>query len=379
MDNSDTNINFNRREFLELLTALGAAFFLDTKSFNSKAYASLDNSKFLYLSGNVKTTKNFASGFEMDGSKSKLIDTTFRVHSFVQHPVNSSIFVLLNKWGNESCIIDWQKEVVLQKIPAMKNSNFYGHGLFTAKGDALLTTETNWETGKGFLSIRDPKFFKEIDIIDVGGTGPHDCTLSTDGKNIIVPISGVKVKESKQNKKHEFNYGESHLAVIELSSGKILEKIPNPVEGLEMAHLLKATTESIFIATTSARQKKAPTIIFTRLGGSVKELQAPAHIQRRFKSEILSLAEHKKAGIVAATCPDANLITFWDSLSGEFRGSLDHSSPLGICMAHDGESFAVSSGSDGQVLLINPMTFKFLDLSPKIKAGNGSHLYLGKL
>jgi uncharacterized protein len=372
---------------LSAVAGLGAVAWYAQR--RTRTVGGLQPGAILYVTGNgqyarrsedpsVSAAEHALVGARADGSDARRISTPFGGHSVLKHPRAPLSFLAVEKWGPEACLVDWAANAVVKRIPARPGNNFYGHGTFTLSGDALLMTESDAETGRGVLTVRDPDSYAILGALDVKGYGPHDCALTADGKCVVVPVTGRNMSWGRAGNVIRKAVGDSFVAVIELASGRLVEKMPNPAPELSLTHIFRSTVAptKFFIGTTTANQ--SPTeragIAALTLGGSITMLRGPAEVHTRFVAEVLSLAEHPDTGLLGATCPIGNIVTFWDVATGEFRGKLEHPFANGICASADGKGFVLSSGKDGGMWFVSASAPTFAAEVISTRVGNGSHM-----
>lgn len=300
-----------------------------------------------------------------------LISTEFFPHGVAIDPNNPTRLIVMEKKGPGCCLIDIESESVLESIAPSKGCWFYGHGTFNSDGSSLFIVETRLDSKQGVLSIRDTKTFEILGELNTHGANPHDCRLVDEGKVLAITNSGLEQDTDK-------DFGQPCVTYLDANTGRLLEKIPLTNNQINAGHLL--VTDDMDLAVISApREGYAPTelggVSLRPKNGEMLSMTVPDALTSLLAGETLSLAYHQPTGTLAATTPDANLVTFWNMADQTFISAVRMTKPRGICLTADQKNFIVSSG-DELPTLYSIATNDFSNVSMAVQGSyiSGSHL-----
>ncbi len=300
--------------------------------------------------------------------------TEFFGHGVVIDPTDPGRAVLFEKRGTGACELDLRSHSVTRPITSPKGREFYGHGAFSADAGLLYATETQVDDyHRGVVVVRDGKSLKELGEFPTYGAAPHDCILRDEGRTLVFTNGGSP----------EPGGSAPCVTFVDSETEKLIEKIEFDTEALNAGHL--AMTERGALAVVSAMRDYMPRealggASLRPVGGEFRTLREPVETTRRMIGETLSVAIHEPTGVVGATNPMGNLVTFWQLDSGKFLGELNLSAPRGIAKTLDGTQFIISYGKSTSLLRVDPGTLDPIPDSrvPESQIG-GSHIVVHSL
>ena len=101
----------------------------------------------------------------------------------------------------------------------------------------------------------------------------------------------------------------------------------------------------------------------------------PEEVVSRLPGETLGLCIDENRGVVAATTPMANALTFWDMVSSELLRHYPAHNPRGVTLTADGRFFALSYEKPPHISLIATDSLeKAADLDVQGTGMSGSHI-----
>lgn len=134
-------------------------------------------------------------------------------------------------------IIDPDSGTVRQHLHPPPGRHLFGHGVYTADGALLLTTENAYETGAGVIGVWDATGpYRRVGEFPSGGNGPHDIALHPDGAHVIVANGGICTHPDQPRIKLNLANMAPNLAVMALATGQIVSKVIPP-DGLTQASI----------------------------------------------------------------------------------------------------------------------------------------------
>jgi hypothetical protein len=266
-----------------------------------------------------------------------LIRMNFFGHGIVADPVNPELVSIFEKRGRGACEIDLKQGRVTRPITTAPNRQFYGHGAYSQNGDILYSTETVMEEGcTGLIAVRDAKTHKYLGEFPSYGASPHDCRLIDNGNTMVITNGGGNLSGAAPG-----------VAFVDIHSEKLIEKLEFDTPDINAGHL--DITSDGGLAVVSAQREGFPDMANGGISlkprkGDLHTLDEPEDIVQRLQGETLSVCIHETSGVVGATTPAGNLLTFWDLDSGKLLRHVELQNPRGIELSRDGAHFVVSYG-----------------------------------
>jgi hypothetical protein len=166
-----------------------------------------------------------------------------------------SIGVLCSMDGRNHTAFDPDTLEMAALAPSFSEGwNGGGHAVFLDGGRTVVMSErapTAVYQGKpeahyGRLTIRDPRTLKIADSYSTHGIDPHDIRLTTDGKYIVAANYGSTVSAKTGAHTVPRNVVEASITVVELSSGKLVDKRKTGRGKVELRHLAAGNLDRIF-------------------------------------------------------------------------------------------------------------------------------------
>lgn len=301
------------------------------------------------------------------------IPLDFLAHGFAPHPIRRREAALLEKRGPGGAYVDLADRVALRPIVPLPNHHFYGHGAFTASGDALLAVETSLTSNDGVISVRDPDRFEVIDRFPTYGMAPHDCTLIDDGKTLAITNGGGRFGTDAL----------ANVAFVDVATRKLLDKHEVSDPNVNAGHIALGKNREITLvsAPRDGLAEDALGGVSLRLrGGALKRAAEPSQVMSRMKGESLSICIHDETRTAVATHPYGNFISFWNLDTGALFAAFDVPNPRGVTLTLDRKRFALSFGPAGNLMFIDTRPLKPIpDANPTARRFGGSHIYTWSL
>ena len=122
-----------------------------------------------------------------------------RGHAAAAHPNRPLAVAFARRPGRFAVVIDCANGVELARLIPPQGRQFNGHGVFSADGSILYTSEVVAETSEGRVGRWDATTFVRIDEWASGGIGPHDIKRLPDGR-IIVANGGIQTDPGDRTK-----------------------------------------------------------------------------------------------------------------------------------------------------------------------------------
>ncbi len=105
--------------------------------------------------------------------------------------------------------------------------HFCGHGVFIDES-TLITTENDYEAGRGVLGIWDTATGQRIGEFDSHGIGPHDILPRQDGASLVVANGGILTHPDTGRTKLNIPTMRPNLSIVDSASGRLLDQVEPP-------------------------------------------------------------------------------------------------------------------------------------------------------
>lgn len=304
---------------------------------------------------------------DQDPPRPRFIPLSFHGHGVSPHPTDPGRAVIFEKHGPGSCEIDLRAGAVTRTITTTPDREFYGHGAWREDGGLLYATETVVETGRGIIAVRDGKTFQSLGELETYGLNPHDCVLVDSGRVLAITNGGGRAEGAAPC-----------VTYVELSSQKLLDKAEISVPHINAGHL--SLTPRGDLVVVSAQRLGLPDDALGGLsirpaGGSLTTMIEPREIVQGFRGEVLSVSIHESTGILGATNPKGDQVTFWNLREQRFVGAQRFSQSRGIAQTLDQKQFLVTFGAQPTLIALDVRSFEPIAGSEVKNAGMaGSHI-----
>lgn len=122
-----------------------------------------------------------------------------RGHAAAAHPTRAEAVAFARRPGTYALVLDCALGLVRHRLSPPEGRQFNGHGVFTADGRLLMTSEVVAEGSAGRIGLWETQRYTRIGEWASGGIGPHDLRLMADGR-IVVANGGIETDPSDRTK-----------------------------------------------------------------------------------------------------------------------------------------------------------------------------------
>lgn len=236
---------------------------------------------------------------------------------------------------------------------ANEGRHFFGHGVFSADGRLLYTTENDYERGVGVIGVRDADAgYRQIGELPSHGIGPHDLGLLSDRRTMVIANGGVRTHPDREREELNLANMQPSLVYVDMETGDLLEehKPVADLHRLSIRHLAVAQNDVVVFGCQyrGPREDLPPLIGFHRRGERLSIVPAPEDTQISLRNYIGSVTADADGAIVAASAPKGGVVTYWDTSTRRFMGSCNLRDGCGLAPTHKGATFLLTSG-DGSL------------------------------
>jgi hypothetical protein len=272
-----------------------------------------------------------------------------RGHGFAFHPGTGKLVAFARRPGSFALAFKGRdNSPIALATPAGRH--FYGHGLFSADGQILLTTENDFLLDRGVLGLWDASDnYRRIGEYETFGLDPHDIVLLPDGRTLCVANGGILTHPDSGRAKLNLDSMKPSIVFIDLADGTLIARFEPPasLSRLSLRHLAAGTGGQVwFGAQWEGSEMESPPLI-----GRVSADDGLAFAQignetlARMRNYVGSVAANADGTQIAFTSPAGGHAIIVDVVSGQVAGIISQSK---VCGASGVESGFILSSEDGQ-------------------------------
>lgn len=337
----------DRRGFIK---AAGIGFLAALKP---QELLALDRADAVYASGIRAANGSFAVATVTE--RGEIVDQVVlpaRAHGMAHSSTTGRTVAFARRPGTFAMIFDpWNKGEPIV-ITSPEGRHFYGHGAFSPDGRLLYASENDFDNNRGMIGLYDAtNRFVRIGEYETYGVGPHDMTVSDDGRMLIVANGGIETHPDFGRTKLNLGNMQPSLALIDAATGTLIEKhaLPPQWSSVSTRHVdIDASGRIWFACQYEGHRKDLPPLVghFAK-GEDLVFIDLPEETTRRLANYVGAIAVNRKDGLVGVTSPIAGASVTIDTKTGKVLREESIPDAAGIAPAPGG--FAVSS-YDGHFL-----------------------------
>jgi len=174
--------------------------------------------------------RNVLHGLDMQGHVAFEIALPTRGHAAAAHPQRPEAVAFARRPGTFAVVLNCATGAVLAQLEAPTGRHFYGHGVFSADGALLFTSENDFDAARGVIGVWDAdQGYRRVGEFASGGMGPHDVKLMPDGQSLVVANGGIETHPETGRSKLNLPTMRSSLTYISLD-GQMLEEMELPAD-----------------------------------------------------------------------------------------------------------------------------------------------------
>jgi hypothetical protein len=338
-------MNINRRHFLGLLgTGLSAASMISTGwGYNSD----MTLCELFFSAYGDEEGRYGVAAIDTAGEVRFAIPLPGRAHAIAIHPETAHCVVMARRPGTFAVVLDSGSGVQQRMLTSAAGRHFYGHGVFSADHRLFLTTENDYESGRGVIGVRSvAEHYRQIDEWPSYGIGPHQLLLSADGNSLIVANGGILTHPDSGRTQLNPDSMLPSLVRIDSRSGALLDQVvlESRLHNLSIRHIAQTTAGAVLFG---MQNQGAPDPALPLAGtwdtdAAVRLYDTPAELTRGY---IGSVAIDHSGRIGATSAPRDGYVAFWDLPAQRLIGTLELADGCGLAATCQARRFRVSSGT----------------------------------
>lgn len=230
---------------------------------------------------------------------------------------------------------------------AAPGRHFFGHGAFAPDGRLLFSTEDDIAAGRGIIGVRDATDgYRQVGEFSSSGIGPHDLSLSRDGRTLVVANGGIDTGGGRVAL--DLDSMESSLAYVDAATGDILERhvLPPHLSKLSIRHLAAGHKDTLVFACQyeGPASDHPPLVGFHERGHAIALMEAPRHVYGSLRNYVGSIAANRSGELAVATSPRGSVALLIDVAGRRVIGERRLDDVCGVAPRHAGEGFLLTSG-----------------------------------
>ncbi|MGH6866162.1 MAG: DUF1513 domain-containing protein [Methyloceanibacter sp.] len=289
-----------------------------------------------------------AALFRLDGGDVRVIELPGRGHDIALRPGVREWVAFARRPGRFAIAVPMDERPPVW-FASKPGRHFFGHGVFSADGRLLYTTENDYGLGQGVIGVRDATDgYEQIGELPTYGIGPHDIALLSDRRTLIIANGGLLTHPDSGHEDLNIPDMKPSLAYVDLETGELLEehKLAAELHKLSIRHLAVASLDTVvFGCQYQGPETDFPPLIgFHRRGEKPAIVAAPDATQSALLNYIGSVTVDAAGGIAAASAPKGGVITYWDVAGRSFLGTCDLTDGCGLAPTHHSARFLLTSG-----------------------------------
>jgi uncharacterized protein len=349
---TDTRAGLDRRSVL-LLAALGWAV-------PARLLAGGAAPLRLWSAASDREDRHFLIGFAVqDGALQAFarLPLPERGHHVASAPSRSLLVSVARRPGTSLVLVDATTASITAELRVPADRHLYGHGVFSPDGDWFYTTENAFDE-PGDSSGRLVRWrvsghgasaaLTRVDEFPTGGTGPHELLLLPDGNTLVIANGGIRTHPSRDRDILNLDTMQPSLAYVDRHTGRLLEQhfLPAEFHQSSIRHLDANAAGEVVLGMQFEGEAflTVPLLATHRRGEALRPLLASVELQPRLQQYVGSVRFARDGRHVAATCPRGNLLTVWDTDSGQVVQQLRARDNCGVYATAKGFLYSTGMG-----------------------------------
>ena len=322
-----------------------------------------DSSSSVFLSAaSDSDERHWLKAFTIDNDQLKELfshQLSARAHDVVINNKSDLFVCVARRPGKFLLVGDVSSGNILQEIEAVEGRHFYGHGVFSIDDEYFYTTESAYEDlqgDSGCIGVwRVNRTLTDVSLKRVNefpsyGVGPHEVLLMPDQETLVIANGGIRTHPDFEREKLNIDSMQPSLTYINRETGTLLEQqyLPAEYHQASIRHMDINTSGQLALAMQFEGEPllRVPLLATHHRGEAIRLMLAPEQVQSQLEQYVGSIRYDESGRFLIASCPRANVLTFWDAESGEFLKKLRARDACGVSAYKDG--FICSAGT-GQI------------------------------
>lgn len=270
-----------------------------------------------------------------------------RGHAAAGHPIRPEAVAFARRPGNFAVVIDCASKKVLARLKTPEGAHFYGHGVFSADGQSLFTTENNFAEGRGEIGVWNAGAgYARVGSFPSGGIGPHELRLVPGTDRLVVANGGIDTHPETGRTKLNLPAMRPNLSYL-TQDGHLHEVVEPPRQWYRLSIRHISVRPDGLVAAACQWQgdiAASPPLLAThRAGGRLTFHGGPDHIAHQMQGYSGSIAFSGDGARIAITGPKGGMAMV-HSADGTYRRRIEAPDICGVAAARSGLLFTTGTG-----------------------------------
>ncbi len=227
--------------------------------------------------------------------------------------------------------------------------HFYGHGVFSADGRLLFTTENDFVNDRGMIGIRDAtNGYCQVGEFPSHGVGPHDLAVLSDGRTLVIANGGISTHPDEGRRMLNLASMQPNLVYLDSHTGGLLERhvLSDALHKLSIRHLSVTPTDEVVIGCQFVGPKSdIPMLVGThRRQHPIKLLPAPSRTYGLLRNYVSSIALDRTGRYAMATSAKGSMALTFDLDKKSVVQVLPIADVSGVARGVEADSFYFTTG-----------------------------------
>jgi hypothetical protein len=287
----------------------------------------------------------------------------------------NDLVVFARRPGNFAVVFSLDQSRAALWLATRPDRHFFGHGVYSADGALLYTTENDFAAGVGVIGVRDAtQGYKQIGELPAGGIDPHQVILLSDGRTLVVANGGIRTHPDEPRLENDTATMQPSLAYVDSANGEVLERheLEHDLHKLSIRHLCTgAGNKVMFGCQFRGPAWETQACIGSHLRGEALKLHPlPDQLDARVRNYVASLDVDRNGETAVIAAPHGGLAVVMEVATGRYLAHYDMANVFGVA---GGRSGFLLTSSDGGLASADGLAGVSRPLVPLTRlAGQGS-------
>lgn len=277
-----------------------------------------------------------------------------RAHDACYNTLTGQAVFFSRRPGTAMYVVDLLQQKAMHAVASQPGYHFYGHGVFSADGRWLFTTENDFVNTRGIIGVYDASDgFKRIQEFNSGAIGPHQLAWMNDGHTLVVANGGILTHPDSEREKLNIDTMQPALSYIDSRDGTLLDSFQPSDHQMSVRHLAVSANDQVIIGVQYEGDpwNPVPLVLSHKGETSLQAMQAEAHWPM-LNQYIASVAINSSGTEAITTTPRGSMVSRWNLQERTLINAVGVRDVAGAAYWEKQQCFVVSNGL-GQLLAID--------------------------
>jgi hypothetical protein len=248
-----------------------------------------------------------------------------RGHGFAVHRPRGRLVGFARRPGSFAIAFADDRLSAPRAFATPQGRHFFGHGLFSADGALLYTTENDFENAAGIIGVYDAtNGYARIGEFPSFGIDPHDMVLMDGGQMICIANGGIITHPDSGRAKLNLAEMQPSIAFVDVRHGVLVARHEPPAElsRLSLRHLAADNRGRVWFGAQweGDEDGEPPLIGHATPDDGIVFMDVPREMLAGMKNYVGSVAATPGGEAIAFTSPAGGRILVVDAASGSVTG-----------------------------------------------------------